>query len=119
MFKDEFFEEILNHYSNVKIFTINLNFLFDDLLKDKIVEKISQFELRKNIRTFQAEDVPILNQRNLEHLTRSFFLKNVQNLKLPRNNLGNNGVMFLFGCDNLKQIRKVDLSSNNIDWEGA
>jgi hypothetical protein len=29
-FKDDFFEEILNHYRNVKIFTINLNFLFDE-----------------------------------------------------------------------------------------
>ena len=40
-YKDEFFEEILNHYTNVKTFTINLNFLFDDKLKDKIIEKIS------------------------------------------------------------------------------
>lgn len=48
-YKDEFFVEILNHYSNVKTFTINLNFLFDDQRKDKIIEKISQFELKKNI----------------------------------------------------------------------
>jgi hypothetical protein len=60
-FKDEFFEEILNHYKYVKVLTINLNFLFDDHLKDKIIEKITQFELRKNIQTFQAEDVPTLN----------------------------------------------------------
>ena len=52
MYKDDFFEEILDHYRNVKIFTINLNFLFDDQRKDKIIEKISQFELKKNIRTF-------------------------------------------------------------------
>ena len=29
-FKDEFFEEILDHYNNVKALTLNLNFLFDD-----------------------------------------------------------------------------------------
>lgn len=51
-YKDLFFEEILNHYSNVRTFTINLNFLFDDQRKDRIIEKISQFELKKNVRTF-------------------------------------------------------------------
>jgi len=40
-YKDEFLEEIMRHYSNVKIFTINLNFLFDDQLKNRIVEKIT------------------------------------------------------------------------------
>jgi hypothetical protein len=29
-YKDDFFDEILNHYSNAKTFTVNLNFLFDD-----------------------------------------------------------------------------------------
>ena len=51
-YKDTFFEEILNHYSNVNIFTINLNFLFDEKLKDMIINKISQFELKRNIQTF-------------------------------------------------------------------
>lgn len=60
LYKDEFFEEILNHYTNVKTLTINLNFLFDNKLKDRIIEKISSFELRKNIATFQAEDLPTL-----------------------------------------------------------
>lgn len=76
-YKDEFFEEILNHYSNVKTLTINLNFLFDDKLKDTIIEKISAFDLRRNITTFQAEDVPTLDTRNLDCLTRSNFLINV------------------------------------------
>jgi hypothetical protein len=35
-------------------------------------------------------------------------------LKLPRNNLGNDGVNFLFNQDRLKHVRKIDLSSNNI-----
>lgn len=29
-YKNDFFVEILSHYSNVKTFTINLNFLFDE-----------------------------------------------------------------------------------------
>lgn len=77
MFKDEFFEEILNHYTNVKTLTINLNFLFDDRLKDKIIEKISGFNLKANIATFQAEDVPTLNTKNLDFLTNSNFLANI------------------------------------------
>ena len=51
-YKDEFFEEVLNHYTNVKTLTINLNFLFDDQKKDKIIEKIAMFNLKKNILTF-------------------------------------------------------------------
>ena len=118
-FKDEFFEEILDHYTNVKTLTINLNFLFDDKLKDKIIDKISSFNLKRNISTFQAEDVPVFNNFNLDTLTKTNFLANIQNLKLPRNNLGNQGLMYLFSSPNLRHIVKIDLSSNNIDSEGA
>ena len=44
-YKDEFLTEILDHYRNVKAFTINLNFLFDDQKKDRILDKISSFAL--------------------------------------------------------------------------
>lgn len=57
-FKDEFFEEILMHYKNVKILTINLNFLFDDNKKEQIIKKFSNFTLKKHVKTFQAEDLP-------------------------------------------------------------
>ena len=60
-----------------------------------------------------------MDSRNLDSLTRSNFLRNVQNLKLPRNNLGNKGVSYIFASDNLRHIKKLDLSSNNIDSEGA
>mmetsp|Transcript_42376 Transcript_42376/g.65045 ORF Transcript_42376/g.65045 Transcript_42376/m.65045 type:complete len:372 (+) Transcript_42376:42-1157(+) len=119
LYKDEFFEEVLNHYSNVRTLKINLNFLFDDAKKDRIIAKISSFALKRNIHTFQAEDVPSMSNENLKNITRQFFLQNVQNLKLPRNNLGNQGVYYLFGSDNLRHIKKIDLSSNNIDHEGA
>ena len=76
-FKDNFFEEILNHYTNVKTLTINLNFLFDDKQKDQIIDKISSFNLRKNISTFQAEDVPTLTIKNLDFLTKSNFLAHI------------------------------------------
>lgn len=75
----------------MKTFTINLNFLFEEDKKDKLFEKLSNFILKENIKTFVAED-SMLNQKNLDCLTKSNFLQNVINLKLPRNNLGNQGV---------------------------
>lgn len=90
-FKDNFFEEILTHYKNVKTFTTNLNFLFEEDKKDKLFEKLSNFTLKENVLTFIAED-SMLKIRNLEAISKSDFLQNVVNLKLPRNNLGNQGV---------------------------
>lgn len=90
-FKDNFFEELLIHYKNVKTFTINLNFLFEEDKKDKLFEKLSGFVLKENIKTFVSEDA-MINQRNLEALTKSDFLQNIMYLRLPRNNLGNNGI---------------------------
>jgi len=46
-FKDNFFDEILNHFKNVKTLTINLNFLFESEKKDKLFEKLSMFSLKK------------------------------------------------------------------------
>jgi len=63
--------------------------------------------------------VPTLTAANLDSITRVNFLVNIQNLKLPRNNLGNSGLVYLFSCPNLRHIKKIDLSSNNIDSEGA
>ena len=68
---------MLDFYKNVTIFTINLNFLFDCRKKDKIIEKITQFQLKKNIKTFQAEDVPMLDSSGLDKLLNLNFLKNI------------------------------------------
>lgn len=46
-YKDEFLMAILEHYKNVSAFTINLNFLFDDQKKDRILDKITTFALQK------------------------------------------------------------------------
>lgn len=94
-FKDNFFEEILNNYKNVKRLTINLNFLFEEDKKDKLFEKLSNFTLKENILTFNVEDA-MLNQKNLECLTKTPMLQNLTYLKLPKNNLTNNGVLFIF-----------------------
>ncbi len=117
-YKDNFFQEILSHYKNVKTFTINLNFLFEEDKKDKLFEKLSQFKLGPNIKTFMVEDA-MLKQRNLEALTKTDFLQNIIVLKLPRNSMGNNGIQFLFSLDRLKHIKKLDLSSNNVTEDGA
>lgn len=72
-FKDNFFEEILTHYKNVKRLTINLNFLFEADKKDKLFEKLSSFTLKNHISTFNCEDA-MLNQKNLESFTKTSML---------------------------------------------
>lgn len=72
-FKDNFFEEILNHYKNVKRMTINLNFLFEEDKKDRLFEKLSSFVLRQNINTFNCEDA-MLSVRNLESFAKTSML---------------------------------------------
>ena len=62
----------------------------------------------------------MLTQRNLEFLTKSEFLRSIVSLKLPRNNLGNALVAFLFSSETkLSHIKKLDLSSNQISEDGA
>lgn len=117
-FKDNFFEEIINYYKNVKTFTINLNFLFEEDKKDKLFEKLSLFVLKENVKTFICEDA-MLRTKHLDSLTKSDFLQNIMYLKLPKNNLSNQGIAVLFSQDRLRHIRKMDLSSNMITEEGA
>ena len=117
-YKDAFLEEILHHYKNMKKITVNLNFLFEEDKKDKFFEQISKFTLKESISTFCCEDA-MLNQKNLESLTKSALVSNLKQLRLPRNNLGNQGVKYIFECDRLRHIRKLDLSSNNISEDGV
>lgn len=102
----------------MKTFTINLNFLFEQDKKDKLFEKLSNFVLRDNVKTFLCEDAE-LKQKNLDFLIKSDFLQNLMYLKLPKNTLGNTGIQNLFSSDRLKHIKKLDLSSNYISEEGA
>jgi hypothetical protein len=94
-FRDNFFDEILTHYKNVKRLTINLNFLFEEDKKDRLFEKLANFTLRENIATFNCEDA-MLKINNLEALTKTQLLQNLTYLRLPKNNLGYNGLVFLF-----------------------
>jgi hypothetical protein len=92
--------------------------LFEEDKKDKLFEKLSNFTLKDNIKTFNCEDA-MLAQKNLEAITKTSMLQNLTYLKLPKNNLGNNGVLFIFSQDRLKHIKRLDLSSNNITFDGA
>ena len=40
-YKDNFFEEILSHYRSSKKIVINLNWLFEEKLKDGIIEEMN------------------------------------------------------------------------------
>ena len=69
-FKDVFFEEILAHYRGLTKLIINLNFLFDERLKDSLIEKLASFNLKPNVKTLLIED-SMLNVRNLDSITRT------------------------------------------------
>jgi hypothetical protein len=57
----------------VKTFTINLNFLFENEKKDRLFEKLSDFELKENVKTFVCEDA-YLTHKNLLALINKDFL---------------------------------------------
>lgn len=75
----------------MKTLVINLNFLFDERNKDKLFEVLADFQLQVNVRTLKIED-SMITQRNLDCLTQSDFAQQIVSLKLPRNNLGDQGV---------------------------
>ena len=82
-----FFEEILAHYRGLTKLIINLNWLFEERLKDSLFDKLASFTLKPNIKTLLIED-SMLNYRNLDSITRTQFAQKIVALKLPRNNLG-------------------------------
>lgn len=43
----------------MKTLSINLNFLFEEDKKDKLFEKLSNFVLKENVKTFICEDAII------------------------------------------------------------
>ena len=69
-FKDVFFEEILAHYRGLTKLIINLNWLFEERLKDSLFDKLASFTLKPNIKTLLIED-SMLNYRNLDSITRT------------------------------------------------
>ena len=117
-YKDVFFEEILANYRGLTKLIINLNFLFEVRQKDQLIEKLSNFSLKPNIRTLIIED-SMLNVHNLHCLLRTQFAQRITVLKLPRNNLGDSGIQFLCESDRLQHLLKLDLSSNLITKAGA
>ena len=106
------------HYRGLTKIIINLNWLFDERQKDGLLDKLSTFLLKPNIKTLLIED-SMLNYRNLDSITRTQFAQKIVALKLPRNNIGDQGVNFIFSSSRLAHIIKLDLSSNLITKTGA
>lgn len=118
-FKEKFFQEILVHYRSLRKFIINLNYIFgDNTIVEKLFSKLAKFTLDPRVKTIQIED-GVLSDTNLRLLSSSKFFKNIVALKLPRCNLGDNGVTFIFNSQSLSNLKKVDVSSNNITHEGV
>ena len=67
-----FFEEIVAHYRGLTKLIVNLNFLFEERLKDSLFDKLASFSLKPNIKTLLIED-SMLNYRNLDSITRTQF----------------------------------------------
>ena len=65
-----------------------------------LIEKLSNFPLKPNIRTLIIED-SMLNERNLNCILRTQFAQKITTLKLPRNNMGDTGIQFLCESDRL------------------
>lgn len=122
-YRESFFLEILNHYKNVRRITINLNFLFEDDKKDRLIEMLCLMHqnepLKESIKVFSIEDA-VISERNIESLFKSNIMQNIQYLKLPRNSLGNKGIERLFKAAavfKMGRIKKLDISSNVITGE--
>ena len=122
-YRENFFLEILAHYRNVRRLTVNMNFLFEQEKMDGFLDMLCTMHavipLKESIRVFNIEDAP-LKDKNMEALFKSNILQNVLTLKLPKNSLGNTGIETLFSAvagGRLRHIRKLDISSNNIQGE--
>ena len=75
-----FFLEILNHYKNVRRITINLNFLFEDDKKDRLIEMLCLMHqnepLKESIKVFSIEDA-VISERNIESIFKSNIMQNI------------------------------------------
>jgi hypothetical protein len=73
--------------------------LFEDDKKDKFIEMLCSMHqnepLKESINVFNIEDA-IISEKNLDSLFKSNLLQNIIYLKLPRNNLRNQGLEKLF-----------------------
>ena len=103
---------------NVSKVIINMNWLFNINVIDRFFEKFTNFTLNRYTKTLLIEDC-VLEQRAIDLIMRKNFSGNLQSLQLPRNNLRDEGILFIFESSRLSHILEMDLSSNQITPKGA
>lgn len=103
---------------NVSKVIINMNWLFDINVIDRFFEKFTNFTLNRYTKTLLIEDC-VLEQRAIDLIMKKNFSGNLQCLQLPRNNLRDEGILFIFESSRLNHILEMDLSSNQITPKGA
>ena len=117
-YKDSFFEDILEHYSNLKTIKIDLNEVFDQAKKDYIIDKITCFPLNIHIEEVCAIR-SMIKSRDLESLTSTNFLENINRLSLSMNAIENEDLVPLVSARVLRNLKELDLSSNQLTDEGV
>ena len=118
MFKDEFFVDILKHYSNLKVIKVDLNEIFEVKKKEEIIDKVTSFTLKPHIEEFCAVR-SMITSRDLESLTRTSFLENISKLCLSMNEIKDEDLAPLVAAQVLKNIKELDLSSNHLTEAGV
>ena len=117
MFKDEFFIDVLRHYSNLKIIKIDLNEIFEVKKKEEIIDKITSFSLKPHIEEFWAVR-SMITSRDLESLTKTSFLENISRLCLSMNDIKDEDLTPLVTAQVLRNLKDLDLSSNHLTDAG-
>jgi hypothetical protein len=75
-FKDNFLEEIILNYKNLKFLTINLNMLFDMDKRDQLLERLSKMIPKDNIKVFHIHNTD-LESKSIETITKTAFLSKI------------------------------------------
>ena len=115
-YKESLFEEILFNYNSLQKVVLNFNYFFKEEEIDLLLQKLSRFSLRPSVATLQIEDGQLtLNSFTILH--KSQLTQKIQNLNLPRCNLGDQGALFVFTT--FRGLKQVDVSSNQITDKGA
>ena len=116
-FKDNFCQQVLDNYRNLRTVVMDFGMLFFDEQKDVLINKITTFRLNPNIETFKVIRAQ-LNGHDLEALTKRNFLENTQALCLSMTQIYDDHLAPLVMAEVLKNLRSLDLSANHLTEQG-
>jgi Leucine-rich repeat (LRR) protein len=118
IYKDRFFNDILDHFSNLRILKIDLNEVFDDSKKEKIIDKLTEFPLKIQIEEVMFIRWKEITERDLNSIVSTNFLENVSRLCLSMNNIVDKNLTPIVTAKILRNLKELDLSSNQLTDKG-